>query len=132
MVRLRSLGLPLPQVRPVAERAAPSVIFVAISNHRDATLKVEGPDENARQYLSDLQQATDGRYLLTLAEVASQTDVFRDAIVADGACELEHALHEDVLDEATEVAGVVNLWAVAKAIAMATPRPLFTLVAPRD
>jgi len=132
MVRLRSLGLPLTQVRPVAVRAAPSVIFVALAEYPDATLKVEGSDDKARQYLRDLERAKDGQYLLTLAEVASQNDVYRDAIVANGTCELEHALHEDVLDDGTEVAGVVNLWAVAKAIAMATPRPLFTLVAPRD
>lgn len=132
MVRLRSLGLPLPQARLVAERAAPSVVYVALSEHSTAALSVEGPKENASKYLHSLDRATDGRYLLTLAEVASPKDVFRNAIVADGECRLEAALHEDVLNETTEVAGVVNLWAVAKAITLAIPRPLFTLVSPRE
>jgi DNA-binding transcriptional MerR regulator len=132
MVRLRSLGLPLPEVRPVAEQAAPSVIFMALADHPDLTLNAEGSDEEARRYMDALNRATDSQYLLTLAEVASRNDVYRNAIVADGACELEHALHEDVLEESTEVAGVVNLWAVARAIAKATPRPLFTLVPPRN
>lgn len=132
MVRLRSLGLPLPEVRPVAEQAAPSVIFMALKDHSELTLKAEGAEEEAQRYMHALDRATDSQYLLTLAEVASQNDVYRNAIVADGACELEHALHEDVLDESTEVAGVVNLWAVARAIAKATPRPLFTLVPPRN
>ena len=132
MVRLRSLGLPLPQVRTAAVLAAPSVILTALQDHQDATLKVEGPEEKALQYLDALDRATDSGYLLTLAEVGSQKDVFRDAIVADGECSLEPVLHEDVLDEDTEVAGIVNLWAVARMIALATPRPLFILVPPRN
>lgn len=132
MVRLRSLGLSLPHAKEVAEQAAPSVVQVALADHRDKTLAVDGPQNRVAQFIDLLERETDGGYLLVLSEVAGPGEVYRDALVIDGQCELVHALDEHILDEETEVAGVVNLWAVAQAIARAAPRPLFTLVMPRN
>lgn len=132
MVRLRGLGLPLPQARHAAERAAPSVVWVALNEHPEATIAVDGAQETADAYRARLDRSTDSTYLLTLAEIDINASRYRHAVVVEGECTLEPALKDDVLDETTEVAGIVNLWAVARAIAMATPRPLFTLVPPRN
>ncbi len=59
------------------------------------------------------------------------SQVYRHAVIENGECRLLHALSEDAADETVEAAGLINLWAVAAAIAQATPRPLFTLVTPK-
>ena len=34
MMKLRGLGLPLPDSREIAEQTAPSIVFAALMNHR--------------------------------------------------------------------------------------------------
>jgi len=58
--------------------------------------------------------------------------VFRHALIENGECFLLKALGEDAVGEDVEVAGLINLWAVARSIVEAAPRPLFTLVVPRN
>jgi hypothetical protein len=132
MVKLRALGLPLPESRKVAEEAAPGVIFAALANHQEKALAVEGPADVAAAYIKSLEGKADEEYLLALSDLPATKHVYRHAIIENGTCTLLKALAEDVMDEGVEVAGLINLWAVARAIVDAVPRPLFTLVVPRN
>ena len=87
--------------------------------------------EEAAAYIEALERASDHNYLLILVEIEDMTQVYRHAVIEDGECRLLHALSEDAADETVEAAGLINLWAVAGAIADATPRPLFTLIIPK-
>ena len=42
MMRLRGLGVSLPDAKRAAVEAAPGVVFIALAHHRDQTLTVEG------------------------------------------------------------------------------------------
>lgn len=131
MMRLRSLGVPLPDARRAAVEAAPGVVFSALAEHQKQTLAVEGTAAEATAYIDSLERAGDQSYMLILAEIDDMAQVYRHAFIEDGECRLLHALNEDAADETIEAAGLINLWAVAAAIAKAAPRPLFTLVAPK-
>lgn len=131
MMRLRGLGVSLPDARRAAVEAAPGVIFISLAEHRNQTLAVEGTAADAAAYIDSLERAGDHAYMLTLAELEGMGQVYRHAVIEDGECRLLHALNEDAADETVEAAGLINLWAVASAIAKATPRPFFTLVVPK-
>lgn len=131
MMRLRGLGVSLPDARRAAVEAAPGVIFAALADHQSRTLTVDGTAEESAAYIEALERAGDHSYLLILAELESMNQVYRHAVIEDGECRLLHVLSEDAADETVEAAGLINLWAVAGAIAKATPRPLFTLVIPK-
>ncbi len=130
MVKLRGLGLPLPASRTIAEEAAPGVVFAALANHRDTALEVEAPPELASAYLQALEAETDAGYLLTLSDLPAVEGLYRHALIENGGCFLLRALGDDVMSEDVEAAGLINLWAVARAIVEAAPRPLFTVVVP--
>jgi len=130
MVKLRGLGLPLPESRKVAEAAAPSVVFKALADHREKTLGVDATPERAAEYLGMLEKETDGGYLYTLADLAIADGLFRHAFLESGKCSLIPTIDDDVMGEDIEAAGLVNLWASARVIAEAVPRPLFTLIMP--
>lgn len=132
MMRLRGLGVSLPDARRAAVEAAPGVVFIALAEHRGRTLVVDGTPAEGAAYIDTLEKAGDQAYMLILAELEGMNQVFRHAVIEDGECRLLHALTEDAADETVEAAGLVNLWAVASAIAKALPRPLFTLVIPKQ
>lgn len=132
MVKLRALGLPLPESRMAAEGAAPGVVFAALANHQDKALAVDAPADVASAYLKSLEGKIDEGYLLILSDLPETKHVYRHALVENGECALLKKLDDDVMDENVEVAGLINLWAVARAIVEAAPRPLFTLVVPRN
>lgn len=129
MMRLRGLGVSLPDARRAAVEAAPGVVFVALADHRSRTLAVEGAAEGAAAFIESLERAGDETYLLILAELKNMGQVYRHAFIEDGECRLVSDLSEGAADETVEAVGMINLWAVAGAIASAAPRPLFTLVA---
>lgn len=131
MMRLRGLGLPLKVARRVAVDAAPGVIFAALGDHRDRTVAVEAAPAEAASYVAALEDAGDHAYLLVMAELDSLRSAHRHVFVEDGECRFVSSLTEGAADETQEAAGLVNLWAVAAAIARLTPRPLFTLIPPR-
>ncbi|MCV0414936.1 MAG: helix-turn-helix domain-containing protein [Brevundimonas sp.] len=131
MMRLRGLGVSLPDARRAAVEAAPGVVFVALAQYRDQALTVEGTAAEAAAYIDSLERTGDQSYMLILAELEGMDQVYRHAVIEDGECRLLHALSEDAADEKVEAAGLINLWAVARAIAEALPRPLFTLVIPK-
>lgn len=131
MMRLRGLGVSLPNARRAAVEAAPGVVFAALADHRKRTLAVDGTADEAAAYLDALERAGDHAYLLILAELEDMSQVYRHAVIEDGECRLLHALSEDAADETVEAAGLINLLAVAAVIAKTAPRPLFTLVIPK-
>lgn len=131
MMRLRGLGVSLADARRAALEAAPGVIFAALADHPSRTLTADGTAEESAAYIKALERAGDQDYLLILAELESMNQVYRHAFIEDGECRLLHGLSEDAANETVEAAGLINLWAVAGAIAEATPRPLFTLVIPK-
>lgn len=129
MMKLRSLGLPLPESRRIAEEAATSVVFAALPNHRDKTLTVEAAPDRAAAYIDRLERETNGGYLGAMADLGGVEALYRHALLEGGRGILLRTLDDDVM-EGVEAAGLVNLWAVAAAIAEAAPRPLFTLIVP--
>lgn len=131
MVKLRTFGLPLSQANAIAKVAAPGVIYAALANHLDRSIAVEGPSDLVSDYLEALENADDD-YRSMLAELPALSQLWRHAIIQNGECELVYALEENILDETNEVAGLINLWAVAREIVSTAPRPLFTLVVPKD
>jgi len=130
MMKLRGLGLPLPESRKVADEAAPSIVFAALANHRAKTLAVDAAPERAAEYIDVLERQTDGGYLQTMAGLPALDGLLRHALLEGGKCTLLPTLGDDAVDETIEAAGLINLWAVAGAIAEAATRPLFTLVLP--
>ena len=132
MVKLRELGFTLPVAREAADAAAPSVIFAALAEHSAKALTVDAPADQAEAYISFLEQQTDEGYLLTLAGLASVSDLRRHAILENGRWTLLRELEEDSLGDDVEAASVVHLWTMARVIVETAPRPLFTLMVPRD
>lgn len=130
MVKLRGLGLPLPLCRQAAEDAAPGVIFAALANHLDKALAVDAPPEVAAEFIKALEKTTDAGYLYTLSDITNTDRVYRYALIQNGECSLLYEVGEDVMSETDEVAGLIHLWGVSKAIVDAASRPLFTLVVP--
>lgn len=131
MMRMRGLGVSLPDAKRAAEEAAPGVVYAALANHREKTLAVDGTAEEAAAYIQSLEKAGDHAYLLILAELEGMDQVYRHAVIEEGECRLVYDLSEGSTDESVEAAGLINLFAVAEAIAETTPRPLFTLVFPK-
>lgn len=128
MVKLRGLGVSLQDCRSVADRAGAAVIFAALSNHLEEAIAVDGPEDTAAELMETLQEHRGHTSLLALADVPSVNEAYRHALVENGECFLVQGLDDTTVDEHVEVAGIVNLWAVAEAIVTASPRPLFTIV----
>ena len=68
MLVLRRMGLPLPQCRAAALKAAPSVLFIALANH-PGLLAVDAAPEEAKRYIGDLERRMGDRYLRLIAGV---------------------------------------------------------------
>lgn len=130
MVKLRSLGVPLQDCRSVADEAGGTVVFAALHNHLRDALRVEGADEAVAKLMEELEGPSGHKAMLALADLGSVEQAYRHALVENGRCFLVNALDDTTADEHVEVAGLVNLWAVAEAIVKAAKRPLFTLLLP--
>lgn len=131
MVKLRAYGLALPESRKVAKQAAAGVIFAALANHQEKALAVDAPREVAAEYLSALEKMSDDGYLAILSDLPEGDRGYRYAIIENGGCTLLKELKDEAVDDDVEVAGLINLSAVARAVVEAAPRPLFTLILPR-
>jgi hypothetical protein len=132
MVKLRGLGLPLAESREVADQAASSVLFAALADHGAKTLAVDAPPERAPEYLGLLERETSEGYLRILADLPRMEDLWRHVLLENGGWSLLRKIDSEPKGEDSEAAGLVNLWAIARAIAEAAPRALFTLVPPRS
>lgn len=98
MVKLRGLGLPLPEARSAAEDAAPGVIFAALANHPKMALAVDAPPDQAADYLKMLEQESDAGYLQILADLPEMKQAYRYAVIERGKCSLLPTLGEDSVD----------------------------------
>jgi hypothetical protein len=132
MVKLRELGLALPASRKAAEEAAPTVIFAALANHQDQTLAVDASPTQAAAYIEALERTTSDGYLRALADLTAGDRLYRHALIQNGECTLFEVIDSDAMADDVEAAGIINLWAVARAIVETAPRPLLTLTVPRD
>lgn len=131
MMKLRALGVSLSHAKPLAEEAAPAVIYAAISTAHPNAIGVDGPTERAVEFRDLVDRETDGDYLHTLAGSANDA-VHRFAVIVGDRCVLVPTLGEGEMLDNHEVGGLINLWGVAESILKAVGRPLFTLVAPHN
>lgn len=115
--------------RKVADEAGSSIVFAALANHRLKTLAVDAEPDRAAGYIDLLEKETNGGYLGTPADLPGIEVLYRNAFIEGGTCTLVRTLDDNVMED-VEAAGLVNLWAVAGAIAEAALRPLFTLRVP--
>lgn len=132
MVALRSLGLSLPTARTLAQQGAPSVLFIALSEHSD-TLAVD-PPEHRERYLEGLERQTDGAWLNLLSGLEGAPYFY---VLTQGKHgELRYNLDNPRMDtpnpdKRTEASGFVTLEALTANLAEAAGKtPLFTLTAP--
>lgn len=131
MMALRNFGVPLDDAHRNAEAAAASVVYAAVRNEMERTVGVEGPDDLASAYREAIA-TSDIDHLAVLADMPELVELHRHAIIQNGHCDLVPAMEEHTMDETVEVAGVVNLYAVARAIGSLIPRPMFVLTVPRS
>ena len=130
MVALRSLGLSLPDGRVIAEKAASSVLYMALDH--SGALTVEPPDhggaERGERYLKALDRGTDGRHLNQLSGLEDAPYLY--VLLQGRRGDLRHDLQEPALDPSVEAYGLVNLQATAVLLASNAKRSLFTLLVP--
>ena len=130
MVALRSLGLSLPDGRIIAEKAASSVLYMALDH--PGALAVEAPDrggaERGERYLKALDRQPDGRHLNQLSGLEGAPYFY--VLLRGRRGDLRYDLQEPALDPSVEASGLVNLQATAARLAEAAKRPLFTLLVP--
>ena len=133
MVALRSLGLSLPERRAIAEQAASSVLYMALSDY-PGSLAVEAPDrggaDRGDRYLKALDRGTDGRHLNQLSGLEEAPYFY--VLLQGRRGDLRYDLQEPALEPSVEASGLVNLQATAARLAEAAKRPLFTLLVPME
>jgi hypothetical protein len=93
---------------------------------------VDAEPDRAAAYRDALEAETGDGYLRMIADLTEMDQLYRHALIENGKCSLLPALSDDAVNEDEEAAAIIKLWAVAKTIAEAAPRPLFTLVVPRS
>ena len=90
---------------------------------------MDAADERGARYREAICDAEDWEYLRVLADLPTASlDHF--CLLHKGACELLATIDDDVVDDRVEASGLINLWAIAAAIAENAQKPLFTLVVP--
>lgn len=125
MVVLRDVGLGPALSRTVAERAAPSVIWLALSDH-PTTWTIAGDAKQADNFRGRLELDDGG-----LREMAGLTGpAYTFGIAQGGIVELVSDISGDLFDDDDEVESVVKLTAVAKRIASTISQPLLTVILP--
>lgn len=128
MVVLRDVGLGPALSRPIAEEAAPSVIWLALTSH-PATWIVTGTSDQATSYRRRLEKLGD-RHLRQMAGLTGS--VSRYGIARNGGVNLVSAMNDDVFEDADEdeVRSFISLNAVASRIAREASQPFFAISAP--
>ncbi|HAC00499.1 hypothetical protein [Brevundimonas naejangsanensis] len=123
MVVLRDVGLGPLLSRSIAEEAAPSVIWFALSEY-PSTLTIAGDMKDAESY-RDRVLADDGG----LREMAGLTgSAFAFGIAQGGSVDLVSDIDAESFGDDDEVESVVKLAAVAKRIASNISQPLVTVI----
>lgn len=126
MVVLRDVGLGPALSRPIAERAAPSVVWLALATYPE-TWTVSGNPEDAAAY-RDLLDRNSDRHLREMAGLTASPALY--GIAQGKTVHFFTTLDEAAFDEDDEVETVIKFSAVAKRIAKAATQPLMTVIAP--
>lgn len=126
MVVLRDVGLGPALSRPIAERAAPSVVWLALLTYPE-TWTVSGDPEAAAVCRGRMDLDGD-RHLQKMAGLTGSPALY--GIAQGKTVEFFTALDEAAFDEDDEVETVIKFNAVAKRIAKAATQPLMTVIAP--
>lgn len=129
MVVLRQMGLPLPQCRAAAVKAAPSVLFIALTDHPE-TLAVDAPSEEAKHYIASLERRISEGYLRRIAGVGRQ-EPHIVLIQGDRFLLLPSLQDSKATDIKVRASAFAYLPAVAAGLADTVKKPLFTLVPPQ-
>lgn len=127
MVVLRDVGLGPALSRPIAERAAPSVVWLALASYPE-TWTVSGAPEEAAAYRDRLDRNSD-RHLQEMAGLAGPPALY--GIAQGKTVQFFTELDETAFDEDDEVETVIKFSAVAKRIARALTQPLMTVITPQ-
>jgi hypothetical protein len=125
MVVLRDVGLGPTLSRSIAEQAAPSVIWIALSDY-PSTWIVAGDAAQATEYRKRLE--SDDSKLRSMAGLTGPAYTF--GIAQAGKVELTSAINDDCFDADDEVESVVKLAAIARRIATSATQPLVTVIPP--
>lgn len=125
MVVLRDVGLGPALSRSIAEKAAPSVIWLALSDH-PSSWTVAGDPEQAADHRRRLE--LDDSRLRDMAGLSGPAYTF--GIAQSGTVELVSAINDDSFDADDEVESVVKFAAVARRIASSATQPLVTVIPP--
>lgn len=126
MLVLRDVGLGPALSRPIAERAAPSVVWLILATYPDAWV-VAGDPEYAAAYRDRLDLDGD-RHLQVMAGLTETPAIYG---VAQGkTVHFFPELDETAFDEDDEVETVIKFGAVAKRIAAGLTQPLMTVIPP--
>lgn len=127
MVILRDAGLGPTQSRPIAESAAPSVIWLALTDHAE-TWAVSGSAEEAEAYRQRLEKLGD-QHLRDIAGLSGRA--FAYGIAQGGTVQLVSGIDEHLFDDDDdEVKSVIKLRGVARRIAREATQPFFTISLP--
>lgn len=127
MVVLREVGLGPALSRPVAEEAAPSVVWLALADHPE-TWTVAGPPDEAYAYRQRLEKMGD-RHLRDMAGLTGRA--FAYGVAQGGAVQFFSEIDGDTFNENDEVESVIKLRAIAARIAREATQPLFTISPPK-
>lgn len=128
MVVLREVGLGPALSRPVAEEAAPSVVWLALADHPE-TWAVAGPPDEAHAYRQRLENMGD-RHLRDMAGLTGRA--FAYGVAQGGAVQFFSEIDSETFNEDDEVESVIKLGAIAARIAREATQPLFTISAPKQ
>lgn len=128
MMILRDVGLGPALSRPIAQQAAPSVIWLALTNHAE-TWTVDGDPKQAQAFRDRLDQLGDS-HLRLMAGLTDSPSTY--GVARGGSVEFFTELDETSFDEDDEVETVIKLNAVAKRIALNATQPLMTVIPPAN
>ena len=126
MVLLREVGLGPALSRPVAEEAAPSVVWLALTDHPE-TWTVAGPPEAADAYRQRLETLGD-RNLRDMAGLMGRA--FAYGVAQGKTVQFFSEIDSETFNEDDEVESVIKLGAIAARIAREATQPLFTISTP--
>lgn len=128
MVLVRGRGVSLSESHSVAERAASSVLYIAVSQYRQMSLAVDADLERGGRYLDVLEKQMDEQLFYSIS--GADSGFYRYILEQGSECKLLPNLEHDAINNRVEASTFISLEAVAAALVEAAPRPLFTLVVP--
>ena len=112
----------------MAERAASSVLYLALSAHTSRSLAVDADSAAGARYAKTLNEQLEERLFYTIS--GANPYYYRYILLQGGECNLLPDLENDPFNNRIKASAAVHLEAIAAEIVETAPRPLFTLVVP--